>query len=53
MSEGKRASPEGRKCPSAALLPEAIFNYVLTVEEYDLLFLRERCQKTVKEPGKL
>ena len=34
MPEGKRAQPEGRKSPSAALLPEAIFNYVLTVEEY-------------------
>ena len=34
MPEGKKARPEGRKCPSAALLSEAIFNYVLTVEEY-------------------
>ena len=34
MPKGKRARPEGKKCPSAALLPEAIFNYVLTVEEY-------------------
>ena len=34
MPEGKRARPQGTKCPSAALLPEAIFNYVLIVEEY-------------------
>ena len=34
MPEGKRAWYEGTKCPMAALLPEAIFNYVLTVEEY-------------------
>ena len=33
MPEGKRARPESTNCPSAALLPEAIFNYVLTVEE--------------------
>ena len=37
--------------PDAALLPEAIFNYDLTVEKYLLLLLRERCQKIVKEPG--
>ena len=34
MPEGKSARPEGTKGPSAALLPEAIFNYVLTVEDY-------------------
>ena len=34
MTEGKRARPEGTKCPSVALLPEAMFNYVLTVDEY-------------------
>ena len=34
MPDGKRARPEGTKSPIAALLPEAIFNYVLTVEEY-------------------
>ena len=34
MPEGKIARPEGTKCPSSALLPEAIYNYVLTVEEY-------------------
>ena len=34
MTEGKRARPEGTKFPSEALLPEAIFSYVLTVEEY-------------------
>ena len=33
MPEGKRARPEGTKCSMAALMPEAIFNYVLTVEE--------------------
>ena len=54
MTEGKRARPEGTKCPSVALLPEAMFNYVLTVDEYFfLLFLMERCQKIVKEPGKV
>ena len=34
MREGKRAHPEGTKYPMAALMPEAILNYVLTVEEY-------------------
>ena len=34
MPEGKRAQFEGTKCPIAVLLPEVIFNYVLTVEEY-------------------
>ena len=33
MPKGKRARPEGTKCPMAALLPVTIFNYVLTVEE--------------------
>ena len=60
MPEGKRAWPEGTKCPSAALLPEAIFNYVLTVEEFVFALseekLPENCErgrKIVKEPGKL
>ena len=35
MPEAKRARPEGTKCPCAAILLEAIFNYVVTVEEYD------------------
>ena len=52
MSEGKRARPEGTKCPSAALLPEAIFNYVQTVEEYvfDLSEgkMPERAQKSAR-----
>ena len=34
MPEGKRDQPEGTKFPMAAVLPEAIFNYVLTLEEY-------------------
>ena len=34
MPEGKRAQPKGTKFPSAALLPQAIFKYVVTVEEY-------------------
>ena len=34
MPEGKRTRPEDTKCPMAALLPEAIFNYLLIVEEY-------------------
>ena len=34
MPDGKRARPEGTKVQIAALLTEAIFNYVLTVEEY-------------------
>ena len=39
MPEGKRARTEGTKCPCAALLPEAIFNYVVSVEEYVFCFL--------------
>ena len=60
MPEGKKARPEGRKCPSAALLSEAIFNYVPTVEEYVFALsegtMPENCErvgKTVKEPGKV
>ena len=60
MPEGKRARPEGTKCPSAAVLPEAILNYVLTVEEYVFaLFERkipencERARNFVKEPRKV
>ena len=60
MPEGKRDRPEGTKGSSAALLPEAIFNYVLTVEEYVFtLSIRkmpencERARKIVKEPGKV
>ena len=34
IPEGKRSRPEGTKFPRTALLSEAIFNYVLTVEEY-------------------
>ena len=34
MPEGKKARPEGRKCRMTAFLPEAIFKFVLTVEEY-------------------
>ena len=34
MPEGKSARPEGTKSPMVSLLPEAIFNYILTVEEY-------------------
>ena len=58
MPEGKRARPESTKCPSATLLPEAIFNYVLTVEEYVFALSEgkmpenfERARKIVKEPG--
>ena len=60
MPEGKRARPEGTKYPSADLLPEAIFNYVLTVEEYVSALSEgempencERARKFVKEPGKV
>ena len=60
MPEGERARPEGTKCPSAALLPEAIFNYVLSVEKYVFELSEgkmpenyERAQKIVKEPGKV
>ena len=60
MPEGKRARPEGTKCPSMDLLPEAIFNYVLTVEEYVLALSEgkipencERARKIVKDPGKV
>ena len=60
MPEGERALHEGTKCPSAALLPEAIFNYVLTAEEYVFALsegtMPENCKrawKIVKEPGKM
>ena len=60
MPEGKRDRPEGTKGSSAALLPEAIFNYVLTVEEYvftlSVTKMPENCErarKIVKEPGKV
>ena len=60
MPDGKRVRPEGTKRSSAALLPEAIFNYVLTVEqsvfapsEGKMPENCERAQKKVKEPGKL
>ena len=53
MPEGKRAGPEGTKCPMAALLPGAIFKYVLTVAEYVFALSKGRCQKIVKEPGKV
>ena len=59
MPEGKRARSEDTKCPSAALLPEAIFNYVLTVEEIVFALSEgkmpencERSRKIVKDPGK-
>ena len=52
MPEGKRARPEGTKCPSAAFLPEAIFNYVLTVEEYAFALsegkMPENCERDRK-----
>ena len=60
MPEGKRAQPEGTKCLMAALLPDAIFNYVLTVEEYVFALSEgkmpencERARKIVEEPGKV
>ena len=60
MPEGKNAQLEGAKCPSAALLPEVIFNYVLTVKEYVFALSEEklpenweRAGKIVKEPGKV
>ena len=60
MPEGKRARPEGTKCPMAALLSKAIFNYDLTVEEYVFALSEgkmpencERAWKIVKEPGKV
>ena len=34
MTKGKRARPEGTKRSMEAFFPEAIFNYVRTVEEY-------------------
>ena len=52
MPEGKRARPEGTKYPMAVLLPEAIFNYDLTVEEYVFAFsegnMLENCEKAGK-----
>ena len=52
MPEGKRDRPDGTKCPSAALLPEAIFNYVLTVEEHVFALsegkMPENCERARK-----
>ena len=52
MPEGKRARPEGTKCLMAALLSEAIFNYVLTVEEYVFVLsegkMPEKCERARK-----
>ena len=60
MPEEKRTQPEGTKGPSAVLLPEAIFNYVLSIEEYVFALserkMPENCEKArkiVKEPGKV
>ena len=60
MREGKRAHPEGTKYPMAALMPEAILNYVLTVKEYVFALSEgkmaencERARKTVKELEKV
>ena len=53
MPEGKRAWPEGTKCPMAPLLPEVIFNYVLTVEEYVFALSEGNMPEIVKEPGKV
>ena len=60
MPEGKRARPEVTKCPSAALLPETIFNYVQTVEEYVFALsegkMPENCKRAKeneKKPGKV
>ena len=60
MPEGRRARPKGTKFPSAALLPDAIFNYVLTVEEYVFALFEgkmpencERARKIVKKSGKV
>ena len=46
--------------PDGALLPEPIFNYVLTVEEYVFALSEgkmpencERARKILKEPGKV
>ena len=46
--------------PECGSLPEAIFNYVLTIEEYVFALSEgkmpencERARKIVKEPGKL
>ena len=42
----------GTKCPSATFLPEAIFNYVLTVEEYVFALsegkMPEKCERARK-----
>ena len=52
MPEGKRARPECTKCASAALLRKAIFNYVLTVEEYVFALsegkMPENCERAQK-----
>ena len=58
MPKGKRARPKGTKCPNEAFLPEAIFNYVPTVEEYVFALFEgkkpkhcEISRKIVKMPG--
>ena len=60
MPEGNRARPEGTKFPMAAPLPEAIFNYVSTVQEYVFALSEgkmpqncKKARKTVKKPGKV
>ena len=52
MPEEKSARPEGTNCPMAALLPDAIINYVLTVEEYVFALFEgkmpENCERARK-----
>ena len=52
MPAGKRVRPEGTNCPSGAFLPEAILNYILTVEEYVFALPEGKMKKIVKEPEK-
>ena len=59
MPEGKEPGLK-KIIPSAVLLPEAIFNYVLTVEEYVFALSEgkmsencERARKILKEPRKV
>ena len=52
MPEAKKSRPEKTKYPSAALVPWAIFNYVITLEEYvSVVFVRnipKNCKKAPK-----
>ena len=53
MPAGKRARPEGTNCPSGAFLPEAVLNYVLTVEEYVFALPEGKMKENCEGAGKV